>query len=120
MPYQRILDELLRSVGGRRGALLLDAEGEVVIQAGHARPRHRLIGAYQGIGAGHGAQDAGRARRQRAHPLHAVPLRRGQSSSCGRSKDGYYLVVSLPADGRVGGGHPPLGARPRRSSNQEL
>jgi len=41
MPYQRILDELLRSVGGH-AALLLDAEGEVAIQAGTLDQRHRL------------------------------------------------------------------------------
>src|SRR5687768_16051357 len=49
LPYQRLLDELIRSVRAD-AALLLDAEGEVAIQSGTSDERHRLIGAYQGIG----------------------------------------------------------------------
>src|SRR6185295_1928958 len=49
MPYARILQDLLQSVPGARAALLLDSEGEVVVQVGARDERHRLIAAYQGI-----------------------------------------------------------------------
>ena len=52
MPYRRILEELLSRVAGARTALLLDAQGEVVVGAGNLDERQRLIGAYQGIALG--------------------------------------------------------------------
>ena len=50
VPYQRLLDHLLHAVRGTQAALLLDAQGELVVEAGTRDVRHRLIGAYQGIG----------------------------------------------------------------------
>jgi predicted regulator of Ras-like GTPase activity (Roadblock/LC7/MglB family) len=52
VPYQSLLDNLLDSVEGAQGAVLLDSEGEVVVEAGAKDLRHRLIGAYQGIALG--------------------------------------------------------------------
>ena len=49
LPYRRILETLLARVAGARTALLLDAQGEVVVGAGDLGERQRLIGAYQGI-----------------------------------------------------------------------
>ena len=102
MPYQRILDELLKSVGGH-AALLLDAYGEVVVEAGAKDMRHRLIGAYQGIGlatarktmAKHGG--TGPIRYMLCRYVAGVVILRPL-------KDGYYLVLSMPVDGRVAEG----------------
>ena len=81
---------------GAEGALLLDSEGEVVVQAGGGF-RHRLIGAYQGIslsiarriGARHGtgAVESLTCRYSRA-ALVLRPL-----------KDGYYVVLAIAGDG---------------------
>jgi predicted regulator of Ras-like GTPase activity (Roadblock/LC7/MglB family) len=89
----------VRSVPGARGALLLDSEGEVVVQAGPSDFRHRLIGAYQGIalsiarriGARHGTGevDSLTCRYSRA-ALVLRPL-----------KDGYYFVLALTPDGEL-------------------
>ena len=49
MPYLSLLQGLVGSVDGALGALLMDATGEVVVEAGNGEERHRLIGAYQGI-----------------------------------------------------------------------
>lgn len=49
MPYQAMLDDLVGRLGGAPAALLLDSEGEVVVESGLRDERHRLIGAYQGI-----------------------------------------------------------------------
>jgi predicted regulator of Ras-like GTPase activity (Roadblock/LC7/MglB family) len=79
-------------VPGAEGALLLDSEGEVVVQAG-GDFRHRLIGAYQGIslaiarriGARHGAGE-----------LSALTCRYSQAALVLRPlKDGYYFVLAL-------------------------
>ncbi len=82
---------------GAEGALLLDSEGEVVIQVGAGAYRHRLIGAYQGIslsiarriGARHGtgAVESLVCRYSRA-ALILRPL-----------KDGYYFVLALAPGG---------------------
>ena len=45
MPYKRILEAILARVAGARSALLLDAQGEVVVGAGRLDERERLIGA---------------------------------------------------------------------------
>ncbi len=84
---------------GAEGALLLDSEGEVVVQAGDGAFRHRLIGAYQGIslavarriGARHGtgAVDSLVCRYSKA-ALVLQPL-----------KDGYYFVLALAPHGRL-------------------
>ena len=77
MPYQRILDELVRSVPAREGALLLDATARSWSQAGSRDYRHRLIGAYQGIALAT-ARRIGRPLRHGRGRLPAVPVRRGQ------------------------------------------
>jgi predicted regulator of Ras-like GTPase activity (Roadblock/LC7/MglB family) len=101
MPYQRLLDDLIRSVHGH-AALLLDSEGEVAMQAGAIDERQRLIGAYQGIGLATARRTLARHGRGRIayilcrYDAAAIILR--------PLKDGYYLVLSLPADGRIGEG----------------
>jgi hypothetical protein len=102
MPYQRILDELIRSVGGH-AALLLDAEGEVAIQAGSRDERHRLVGAYQGIGLATARRTL--SRYGLADPIRYMLCRYATAAVILRPlKDGYYLVLSMPADGPVGEG----------------
>ncbi|HEX6739769.1 MAG TPA: roadblock/LC7 domain-containing protein [Vicinamibacteria bacterium] len=49
MPYQSLLDGLMRAVPGGRGALLLDETGELVLAAGSRDESQHLMGAYQGI-----------------------------------------------------------------------
>ena len=92
MPYKAILEDLVRSARVE-GALLLDSSGELVIAAGAAEARHRLIGAYQGIVLGQAQRMAGR------HALGEVRymlFRHGLGTVIVRPlKDGYYLVVSL-------------------------
>ena len=78
---------------GAEGALLLDSEGEIVVQAGAGDYRHRLIGAYQGI-------TLAIARRiGERHGTGAV-----ESLTCRYSgtalvlrplKDGYYFVLAI-------------------------
>jgi predicted regulator of Ras-like GTPase activity (Roadblock/LC7/MglB family) len=93
MPYRRILESLLARVPGSRTALLLDAQGEVVVGAGELDERHRLIGAYQGIALGMATRTASRfdtgAIRSLVwtHDRGAVVL--------ATLRDGYYLVLSL-------------------------
>ena len=82
---------------GAEGALLLDSEGEIVVQVGAGDFRHRLIGAYQGItlaiarriGARHGigAVESMTCRYSRA-ALVLRPL-----------KDGYYFVLAMAPGG---------------------
>lgn len=92
-----ILDELVRSVPGAEGALLLDSEGEVVVQAGAGDYRHRLIGAYQGIAL---------AIARRIGTRHGVGAL--ESLTCRYSgaalvlrplKDGYYFVLAIAPGG---------------------
>jgi predicted regulator of Ras-like GTPase activity (Roadblock/LC7/MglB family) len=84
---------LVRSVPGAEGALLLDSEGEVVVQAGAGDFRHRLVGAYQGLALAVARRIAAR------HGAGAV-----QSLTCRYSgaalvlrplKDGYYFVLAM-------------------------
>ena len=116
MPYQRVLDDLVSAVDAS-GALLLDAEGEVVVEGGARDDRHRLIGAYKGLALAtvrktvhrHGGGDI-------AYLLYrytdgVVILR--------PLKDGYYLVLSLPVGGRVGEALHRSG-RAQESFNREL
>ncbi|HVR70425.1 MAG TPA: roadblock/LC7 domain-containing protein [Vicinamibacteria bacterium] len=102
MPYEAILQDLVRSVDRVEGALLLDATGEVVIAAGSAQMRHRLIGAYQGIVLGQAQRMAGR------HALGGVRFmlwRHGGGTVIVRPlRDGYYLVVYLAPEGDVARG----------------
>jgi len=99
MPYQRILDELVRAVPGAQGALLLDSEGEVVVQAGARDYRHKLIGAYQGIALAV-AQKIGR--RHGAGAIQGLTCRYTDAALVLRPlKDGYYFVLSIGPDAIV-------------------
>ena len=82
---------------GAEGALLLDSEGEVVVQAGAGDFRHRLVGAYQGIALAIARRIGTR------HGLGAV-----ESLTCRYSgaalilrplKDGYYFVLAMAPGG---------------------
>src|SRR5262245_3091496 len=102
MPYRALLDDYLRSVPAAGAALCLDVTGEVVIEAGTAADRHRLIGAYQGIALAAARRVVGRylpagiqymlCRYAGAHVI-LRPL-----------KDGYYFVVALRPDAPVAEG----------------
>jgi predicted regulator of Ras-like GTPase activity (Roadblock/LC7/MglB family) len=93
VPYRRILETLLARVPGARCALLLDAQGEVVVGAGQLDESQRLIGAYQGIALGMVARAAARVN---AGDVKAVVSRHaGGVVVLATLKDGYYLVVSL-------------------------
>ena len=102
MPYQRLLDELLRSVRAD-AALLLDGEGEVAIQSGARDERHRLIGAYQGIGLTAARKTL--ARHDGGGPsatcCAATPR---PPSSCGPSRTGTTWCCRCPVDGRIAEG----------------
>jgi predicted regulator of Ras-like GTPase activity (Roadblock/LC7/MglB family) len=93
MPYRRILEALLAAVAGSRAALLLDAQGEVVVGAGELDERHRLIGAYQGIALGMASRTAARFE---AGAVDTLAWRHeGGSVLLTTLRDGYYLVLSL-------------------------
>ena len=51
MPYQKLLDTLVRDTHGAVAAILVDYEGEAVVVAGNALPHYdlKVIGAYGGI-----------------------------------------------------------------------
>lgn len=93
MPYRRILETLLARVVGARTALLLDAQGEVVVGAGDLDERERLIGAYQGIALGMVTRAADRLGAGEVRSL--VWRHEGGSVVLATLKDGYYLVMSL-------------------------
>ena len=93
MPYRRILETLLTRVEGARTALLLDAQGEVVVGAGDLDERERLIGAYQGIALGMASRTAERFDAGDVRTL--VSRHDGGAVVLTTLKDGYYLVVSL-------------------------
>ena len=93
MPYKKILEALLGRVAGARSALLLDAQGEVVVGAGSLDERERLIGAYQGIALGmvsRAAERVGGGEVRTVVSRHALG-----SVVLATLKEGYYLVVSL-------------------------
>jgi predicted regulator of Ras-like GTPase activity (Roadblock/LC7/MglB family) len=93
VPYKRILEALLARVAGARSALLLDAQGEVVVGAGNLDERERLIGAYQGIALGmvsRAAERVGGGEVRSVVSRHALG-----SVVLATLKEGYYLVVSL-------------------------
>jgi predicted regulator of Ras-like GTPase activity (Roadblock/LC7/MglB family) len=93
MPYRRILDFLLARVADAHTALLLDAQGEVVVGAGDLGERQRLIGAYQGIALGIASRTA---ERFDAGDVRSLVWRHdGGTVVLTTLKDGYYLVVSL-------------------------
>jgi predicted regulator of Ras-like GTPase activity (Roadblock/LC7/MglB family) len=93
VPYRRILETLLAKVAGARTALLLDAQGEVVVGAGDLDERQRLIGAYQGITLGMVARAS---QRVGGGEVRALVSRHSRGSVVLTTlRDGYYLVVSL-------------------------
>lgn len=88
-----LLEELVVATRGAEAALLLDAEGEVVVEAGQKHERHRLIGAYQGLAL---TEVRGVAERCGTGALDYVMRRHAGGSVILRPlKDGYYLVVAL-------------------------
>ena len=93
MPYLLILERLLRVLVGAHAALLLDAYGEVVVEAGAKDLRHRLIGAYQGIA----FATARRAvERHEMGPIDQFCCRYDLGTiALTALKDDYYLIVSL-------------------------
>ena len=99
MPYQTILEDLVRSVDRVEGALLLDASGELVIASSGASVRHRLIGAYQGIVL---AQAQRLAVRHALGDVRYLLWRHGGGTVIVRPlKDGYFLVASVAPEGDV-------------------
>jgi hypothetical protein len=101
MPYQSLLDDLVRHTGAD-GALLLDSTGEVVVESGARDERHRLIGAYQGIGL---AAVQRSSRRHSAGAIRYILCRYSGAAVILRPlKDGYYLVLSLPPGPGVAAG----------------
>jgi predicted regulator of Ras-like GTPase activity (Roadblock/LC7/MglB family) len=102
MPFKRLLEHLVDSVEGAQAALLLDSQGEVVVESGRQDHRHRLIGAYQGITLSR-AEEA--ARRCDFGELHYLIHRyQGGSIVLQPLKDGYYLVLSLSPQALVAEG----------------
>ena len=117
MPYLLILERLLRTIAGAEAALLFDQNGEVVVQAGAKDERHRLIGAYQGIGLATAARAATRYETGR---ITQISCRfEGGTIVLTPLNDGYYLIVSLAptANLAVGLWH---SAEARASLNAEL
>jgi predicted regulator of Ras-like GTPase activity (Roadblock/LC7/MglB family) len=99
VPYRRILEALLSHVPGSRTALLLDAQGEVVVGAGDLGERQRLIGAYQGIALGMVSRTAGRFD---TGPVQSLVWRHDAGAVVlATLKDGYYLVLSLGPEAMV-------------------
>jgi len=93
VPYRAILDELIAQVPESQTALLLDAQGEVVVGAGDLDERHRLIGAYQGIALGMVSRTASR------FGIGSIDTLRWRHSDGSvilvTLHDGYYLVLAL-------------------------
>jgi len=93
MPFQRLLDDLVRGLPGARGAVLLDSQGELVVETGGRDERRLLIGAYQGIGL---ASLERLAERHGCGSVRQVVCRyeRGHVVIC-PLRDGYYFIVCL-------------------------
>jgi len=117
VPYLVILQRLVQTVKGSLSALLLDPQGEVVVEAGRKDEQSRLIGAYQGIGL---ASVKRSAERYEVGTIRQVLCRYAEGSVILRPlKDGYYLVFSLSPDASVAAGvhH---SARAQESLNAEI
>jgi predicted regulator of Ras-like GTPase activity (Roadblock/LC7/MglB family) len=99
MPYQSLLDGLVRAVAGARCALLLDGTGEVVIEAGTRGEVPRLIGAYQGIVLSHARRAAERCGSGRLSVV--VGRYQGGAVVLRPLKDEYYLVLCLGCEASV-------------------
>jgi predicted regulator of Ras-like GTPase activity (Roadblock/LC7/MglB family) len=93
LPYRRILETLLAAVSGSRSALLLDAQGEMVVGAGDLHESQRLIGAYQGIALGRAERTIKRFEGGAVSTL-ACRYERG-TVLLATLNDGYYLVLSV-------------------------
>jgi predicted regulator of Ras-like GTPase activity (Roadblock/LC7/MglB family) len=99
MLYVPVLEELLAAVRGAHAALMLDSEGEVVVEAGDKQWRHRLIGAYESISL---LTIQRIVERHRMGPLDYVVRRHETGSVILRPlKDGYYLILSLGPDAHL-------------------
>src|SRR5262245_38292014 len=99
MLYVPVLETLLASVRGAQAALMLDSEGEVVVEAGDKEWRHRLIGAYEGIAL---LTLRSIVDRHAMGALDYVVRRHAGGSVLLRPlKDGYYLIVSLSPGGAL-------------------
>jgi predicted regulator of Ras-like GTPase activity (Roadblock/LC7/MglB family) len=99
---QSLVDALVDSVSGAEGALLLDANGEVVVESGDGRERHRLIGAYQGIALARARQLGDRY--SIGNISHILSRYSGGQVILRPLNEGYYLLVSLSPAGNVGQG----------------
>jgi predicted regulator of Ras-like GTPase activity (Roadblock/LC7/MglB family) len=100
LPYQKILDGLIRPGAGVDAALLVDSEGERVLQAGRADNRHRLIGAYQGI-----ALSAARrtGERYEVGDIRYMLCRyEGGDVILRPLKDGYFLIIAIERAANLG------------------
>lgn len=99
MPYKRLLEDLVRTVPGVEGAILLDSEGEVVVEAGARDMRLRLIGAYQGI-----ALHAARRTMVRCEggAIETMVCRYSEAALILRTlRDGYFFVLALSPSASV-------------------
>jgi predicted regulator of Ras-like GTPase activity (Roadblock/LC7/MglB family) len=117
VPYLVILQRLIQAVAGSLSALLLDAQGEVVVEAGKKDDQSRLIAAYQGIGL---ASVQRSTERYEVGTIGHILCRYAEGSVILRPlKDGYYLVFSLSAAASVAAGlhH---SARAQESLNVEI
>ena len=96
-----LLDRLVERVDGARAAVLLDEEGERVVESGAGDYRHRLIGAYQGIALLVAQRTLGEA----AGVIDYILCRYDWGTVLLRPmRDGYYLILSLSPDVIVGPG----------------
>jgi predicted regulator of Ras-like GTPase activity (Roadblock/LC7/MglB family) len=102
MVYRKILDELVAAVAGSDGALLLDANGEVIEGTGAADERLQLIAAYQGIALSSAQKTSARYDigsieyllcRYKAGSVILRPL-----------KEGFYLMLALGPEASVAQG----------------
>ena len=93
MPYRGILESLVYAVAGSRSALLLDAQGELVVGAGALDESQRLIGAYQGIALGMASRTLERFSAGRVEML--VCRYENGTVLLSTLNEGYYLILSL-------------------------
>ena len=99
MPYKRLLEELVRTVPGVEAAVMLDALGEVVVEAGARNFRHLLIGAYQGIALATARRTMLRCE---GGAIEAMVCRYSEASLILRPlKDGYFFVLALSRGGCI-------------------
>jgi predicted regulator of Ras-like GTPase activity (Roadblock/LC7/MglB family) len=93
MVFQSVLSSLCQSLGSVQGALMLDAAGEVVVEAGSSDERLRLIGAYHGIAL---ATARKAAERYETGEIEYLVSRHAWGTVVSRPlKDNYYFVLSL-------------------------